>query len=98
MQQKIVIYSLRIFAIIFLMLSFLLLVAVRLSDKGDVIDRNTGWILLIFLIASGTFIYTFFILGGALKNIDKSKTTDELRNEISKLHLDKLKDSKNQAK
>ncbi len=91
MQQKIVIYSLRIFAVLLLMLSFLSLIAVHASDNGDVIDRNSGWILLIFLIALGAFFYTFFILGGALKNIDRNKTKDELISEISKPHLDKLK-------
>jgi hypothetical protein len=94
MPRKIFIYSLRIFTSLVLVLSFLLVVAVRLSDKGDIVDRNSGWILLAFLIALGVFIYSLFISDGSPKHIYRKKTTDELMNEIRKSNLDRLKTGK----
>ena len=91
MKRKIFIYILRVFASLFLLLSFLLVVAVRLSDKGDIADRNSGWILLIFLIVLGIFIYSLFISDGSAKHIYRKKIPNELINEIRKSNLDKLK-------
>jgi len=82
MQRKILVYSLRIVASLFLLLSFLLGLAVRLSDKGDIVDRNSGWILLMLVIASGGFIYSLLISDGSIKHVFRKKTADELLKEI----------------
>ena len=87
MKRKIFIYSLRIFASLLMLFSFVLMIAEHFSDKGDDVDRNSGWIVLVLLIALGVFIYAFFILGGAMKHVDRGKTADELRREISKQQL-----------
>jgi cadmium resistance protein CadD (predicted permease) len=86
-RRKIFIYGLRIFASLLMLFSFLLMIAEHLSDKGDIVDRNSGWILVVLLITLGIFIYAFFILGGAMKRVDRGKTADELRREISKRRL-----------
>jgi len=90
MLRKIVIYSLWIFVSLLLLLSFLLLIAVRLSDKGDIVDRNSGWILLVFLTVLGIFSYSVFISTDLSKHIYRNKTADELINEIKKANLNRI--------
>jgi hypothetical protein len=96
MQRKIFIHRFRVFAIVFLLLSFLSIVAVRLSDKGDIVDRNADWILLVFLISLLFFIYSIFISDDSSKQIHKKRTTNQLINEIKKSNIDRLKDRKKQ--
>lgn len=95
MQRRVIVHNLRIFAVLFLLISFLLIMAVRVSDKGDIVDRNANWILLVFVIALGGFIYTVFVPDLPKENRRK-KTIDELMNEIKKPNLDKLKCEKKQ--
>ncbi len=90
MKRKIFIYSLRIVAILLLLLSFLFMIAVRLSDKGDIVDRNSIWILIVFLIVLGIFIYSFSISVVLSKNVFKKKTIHEKINEIKKSNLNKV--------
>ena len=100
MRRKIVIYSLWIFASLLLLLSFLLLIiAIRLSDKGDIVDRNSGWMLLAFLTVLGIFSYSVFISTDLSKHIYRNKTADELINEIKKANLNGIdqKDKTNEA-
>ncbi|NHA07657.1 hypothetical protein G7092_27910 [Mucilaginibacter sp. HC2] len=97
MKRKRVVFSLQVLAILLLLLSFLLVVAVRLSDKGDVVDRNAGWIVLGFLITLGFFIYSQFISESSSRQVRRKKTPDELINEIKKSNLDKFK-SKEQGR
>ena len=96
MQRKTFIHSFRIFAIVFLLLSFLLIVAVRLSDKGDIVDRNADWIVLVFSLSLFLFIYSIFISDGSSKHIHRKKTANELINEIKKSNIDKFKGRKKQ--
>lgn len=84
MPRKIFIYSFRILAGLIWALSFLLVLAVRLSDKGDVVDTHSGWILPAFFIALGVFIYSLLISANSPKYIYRKKTGYELINEIRK--------------
>ncbi len=84
MRRKILVYSFRIIAGVLLILSILFLLSVRLSDKGDIIDRNSNWILLAFLIALALYFYSRNISDGSPKRIYKKKTMDELMKEIKR--------------
>ncbi|SFT11652.1 hypothetical protein SAMN04487890_11170 [Mucilaginibacter polytrichastri] len=90
MLRKILIFSFRIFARLFFLLSLLFILLVRLSEKGDILDRNSGWIAVAFFIALVFFICTFYIKYPA-KYIYRQKTADELRNEIRKSNIDLLR-------
>nr|WP_294794959.1 hypothetical protein [uncultured Mucilaginibacter sp.] len=80
----------KIFAGLFLLLSFLALLAVRLSEKGDIVDRNSGWILLSFLMAIVFFICSHYIIDGKTAENRTNKTGEELLNEIRKVNLKKV--------
>lgn len=95
MQRRIIVHSFRIFAVLFLLVSSLLIVAISLSDKGDIVDRNSHWILFVFLIACAGFTYSIFIPDSP-KDIRRKKSMDELMNEIKKPNLDRLKRSNKQ--
>ncbi len=86
--------SIQIFAGFFLLLSFLSLLAVRLSEKGDIVDRNSGWVLLMFVIAVAFCIYTRYLKFGRIFNGRMNKTGDELLDEIRKHNLKRTKVSK----
>ena len=96
MQRKTFIHSFRIFAIVFLLLFFLLIVAVRLSDKGDIVDRNANWMVLVFSLSLFLFIYSIFIADDSSKHIHRKKSANELINEIKKSNIDKFKGRKKQ--
>jgi len=81
-KRKVFVYILRIIASLFLLVAMLLCLAVRLSDKGDVVDRNSGWIVLLFFITSGLFIYSLLMSDGSPKHIHRKKAADELLKEI----------------
>lgn len=85
MKNKRLISTVQLFAILFLLIS---LIAVRLSDKGDIVDRNAGWIAVAFFAATGVFIGSHYIPDGS---IPKKKTPDQLLNQIKKSNLRKIK-------
>jgi hypothetical protein len=84
MRRKILVYSFRIFAGVLLILSILLLLALRLSNKGDIVDRNDNWIGLAFLVALAIYFYSRNISDGSPKIIYKKKTMDQLMNEVKR--------------
>ncbi len=98
MQHKFLVTAFRVMATLLLLLSFLSVIAIVISDKGDFIDRNSGWISLIFLMAIGIFIGSIAISDASPPYTRKKKTTDELMNEIKKPNLDKLRKGNNSDK
>jgi len=84
----------QIFAALFLLLSLLALLGVRLSLKGDVVDRNSGWILLLFLIAIVFFIYSRRINDEETAKTRANKNEEKLLNKVRKNNLKNVKISR----
>lgn len=96
MRRKILVTGFRAIATVFLLISILLVIIIHISEKGDFIDRNTNWIILIFFIAVGFFSWSLYISDIPPKKAHKQKSTDELLNEIKKSNLDKLRNKEKQ--
>lgn len=94
-RRKVLIYIFRVFATMLFFISFLALIAVRLSDIGDVVDRNSGWILALFFIALAIFFKALLTPIIPLSSQRRKMTDDELLNEIRKPNLRKLKNRHN---
>jgi len=91
MQRKIYIICLTITACLIMLASFVMVLAVRLSDKGDIIDRNSNWIGLSILICWGTFALIMYNVLRMSGSNSITRSGDELINEIRKSNIERLK-------
>lgn len=89
MKRKRLILTVQIFSILLLLLSLIGGVAVvMLSQKGDIVDRNSGWVVATFFISIGLLIYSHYIPDGSYY---KKKTDMELMKEIKKSYMGNIK-------
>lgn len=84
MLRKVLVHALRNIARILLCASILLCFAVAFSEKGDIVDRNSDWIVLSFPLSLGLLVGSLYIPDKLPKSVYMKKSVDELLKEIRK--------------